>query len=80
MQLQIERAQSGHPILQHLEHFIRGHSVSGDFEREVIGILHLFRDAVPQITENNEVVLERGADLFGRFPHCFALSQVSTLL
>ena len=80
MQLQVERPQRRHPVLEHLEHLVCGHPGRGDFQREVIRILHLFGDAVTQIAQDNQVVLERGADLFGRFPHCLAFGQVSTLL
>ena len=76
VQLQIKRTQRRHPIVQHLEHLVGGHSVGGDFEREIIGILHLLGHAVAQIAQRHEVRFQRRAGLFRRFPNCFALVEI----
>ena len=55
MQLQIERTQRRHPIFQHLEHLLGGHSVGCDLEREVIGVLHLLGDAITQIAQRYQI-------------------------
>ena len=63
MQLQIERPQRRHPVLEHLEHLVCGHPVRGDFQCEVIRILHLFGHAVAQISQDDQIRLERRAGL-----------------
>src|SRR6266480_1338727 len=55
MQLQIKRTQRRHPIFQHLEHLLGGHSVGCDLEREVIGVLHLLGDAITQIAQRYQI-------------------------
>ena len=51
VELEIERTQRAHPIVQHLDHFFRRHSVSRDLEREIIRIPHLLRHAVAEIAQ-----------------------------
>jgi len=53
VQLLDKRTQRRHPILQHLEHLVGGHSVGGDFERKIIRILHFFGHAVAQIAQSS---------------------------
>jgi hypothetical protein len=80
VQLQIKRTERRHPIVQHLEHLVGRHSVRGDFERKIIRILHLFRHAVPQIPQLDEVRFQSGPGFLRRFPNCLALVQVIALL
>ena len=80
VQLQIKRTQCGHPIFQHLEHLVGGHSVGSDLEREIIGILHLFGDAVTQIAQRHQIRFQCGARLLRRFPNRFAFVEIDALL
>ena len=80
VQLQIKRPQRRHPIVQHLEHLVSGHSVRSDFEREVIGIFHLFGDAVSQVAQCDEIGFQHRSNFLGRFPNCLALGQIGALL
>ena len=80
VQLQIKRTQRRHPIVQHLKHLIRGHSVCSDLEREVIGILHLFGDAVTQIAQRYQIRFQCRTDCFRCFPDRFALVEIDALL
>ena len=80
MQLQIKWAQRRHPILQHFEHLVGGHSVRGDFEREIIRILHLPGDAVAQVPQDDEIWFQRRPGLFGSFPDGFPLVEIGTFI
>jgi hypothetical protein len=80
VQLQIKRTQCRHPLVQHLEHLIRSHSVGSDLEREVIGILHLFGDAVTQIAQRYQIRFQCRTRLLRCFPDRFALVEIDALL
>ena len=79
MQLQIQRTQSGHPIVKHFEHLLGGHPVSGDLKRKIVGILHLFGYTVSQITERNEIGFQHRPNFFRSFPNRFPLGKIATL-